>query len=643
MKPQNEPTTLALSIDLRAKLIRTKSLLDHLYEDRELKPGLSLDASKQNRFKHDLIGEIVICTYDKKCYCVSDLLFDKTPANHMIPNKGISHDEYFKKHKNIQLKYPNMAPMVAVMGRQKQMIYFPAELVCINELDASVKGRLPMVAAFSPQDRMEAIEEIKRYFVPGAQKTKGVGGGLLPALGIHIQPQLIKIAVEILPLPAIIAAGMQVPPDKGGSWAPLIEKANYSVNPSEAVKLNVVLVYHKTIRNHRVVYDRIRDYINKLNASYRFTEAPHSLIEVGDNQAHWGAVERHFSSKVPQNVFVVDLCKPLRGQQYDQAYSVVKHILAKSGYLSQFVNFQTYNHDQPQDPHKSNTILQNVARQILSKCGYRVWWVNIPRSIPLPTLFIGIDVFHAPRKYDAKTKERKAKESVVAIVVQVIRSHDPKVNKQVEIYSKTFRRASGLEVNVGPNLKTTVEEALRILKVSPLSCVVWRDGVSDQMCNPVAKDEIDNLRKAFNSSKMIGLPTDKPPPSVALSYMVVQKRIATKLFTANGQALPCGALVTSLQGLEHATFYINGTAPKFSTPKPARFVILQMDPAFGPKKKVMAELSWALCHDYPNWTGPIKLPSPTQYAHILAELAGNFSDNGDAIDAAAYANKIYFL
>jgi hypothetical protein len=231
----------------------------------------------------------------------------------------------------------------------------------------------------------------------------------------------------------------------------------------------------------------------------------------------------------------------------------------------------------------------------------------------------------------------------VAIVVQVIRSHDPKQNKKVEIYSKTFRRKSGLEMDVGPNLKTTVEEALRIIKVDPLSCIVWRDGVSDQMMRPVATDEIKNLRQAFAGSKVIGLATEKPPPPVALSYMVVQKRIATKLFTASGEALPCGALVTSLQGTDYATFYINGTAPKFSFPKPARYTIVQMDAQFGSRKKVLAELSWALCHDYSNWTGPIKLPAPTQFAHRLAELAGGFPDNGDAINAVAYVNKIYFI
>jgi len=72
-----------------------------------------------------------------------------------------------------------------------------------------------------------------------------------------------------------------------------------------------------------------------------------------------------------------------------------------------------------------------------------------------------------------------------------------------------------------------------------------------------------------------------------------------------------------------------------------RFVIADRDPRL--KGVSVSELSWALAHAYPNWTGPIKLPSPVQMAHKLAELAGNFSDCGESIDAKAYANKIYFL
>ena len=59
-----------------------------------------------------------------------------------------------------------------------------------------------------------------------------------------------------------------------------------------------------------------------------------------------------------------------------------------------------------------------------------------------------------------------------------------------------------------------------------------------------------------------------------------------------------------VQGLEHSTFYINGTCPSFATAKPVRFIVAQQSENLS--TEMLAKLSWALCHDYPNWAGPVK-------------------------------------
>jgi len=226
----------------------------------------------------------------------------------------------------------------------------------------------------------------------------------------------------------------------------------------------------------------------------------------------------------------------------------------------------------------------------------------------------------------------------------VIRSHEERENSNVEIYSETFRRGVGQEMDLGEPMMQTVSNALKIFNVHPMSCVVWRDGVGDTAINTVARQEIPAVRRALASLSLTDANATASSAPASLAYVVVQKRIATKFFTTDGRnALPCGSLITSLQGSQHSTFYINGTAPPFSTPKPARFIIASMDEGLGSEDKVISDLSWALCHDYANWTGPIKLPSPVQMAHKLAELAGGFIDCGESIHATKYANKIYFL
>jgi len=643
-KPHGQNMSLTLTVDLRAKVIRTRHLLNQICEDKDpnaCKFNQRDITSAQRKFK----GEVVICTYDKRCYSVVDLDFNNSPATLPVEGLGISHAEYFTKRKNIALKYPNSPPVVAVLGRNNSTIHLPAELVCFNELDPFVKQQLPLIASFKPKERHEAIEEMKRYLTPGAQKTKGTGGGLLPAIGLVLQDKRVKCQVEVLPLPLIKAAGLEIPKDKGSMWAPVMNKANYKVDPGKAIKLNVVLVHHQSLKGDAIkVYDKVRDLVNRFNSTYRFGATPYAIVSAGDVEKHWGAVERHFSQKQPINIFVLDLAKPPRRAALDPAYCVVKKILTSNGYLSQFINFNTYDHGNPRDERKSSTILQGVARQVLSKCGVRVWWVNLPREIPVPTIFVGVDVFHAPRKYSEKEGKRLAKESVAAIIVQVIRSHDEKRNAIAEVYSETFRRKAGQEMELGGCMKTTVSNAMRIMKVNPVSCVVWRDGVGDAAINQVAKQEIPAVRQALGGPTTVGSTAVKIPKAIPLAYIVVQKRIATKFLSLDGErAMPTGSLVIGLQGTEHGTFYIQGTSPPYSTPKPARFIIAQMDKGFGNRKKAIAELSWALCHDYSNWCGPIKLPSPVQMAHKLAELAGGFSDCGDSINHAAFAGKIHFL
>ena len=157
--------------------------------------------------------------------------------------------------------------------------------------------------------------------------------------------------------------------------------------------------------------------------------------------------------------------------------------------------------------------------------------------------------------------------------------------------------------------------------------------MGDSTIAKAAAQEVPDLRDAFMKNQGY---------SPAISYVVCQKRIATKFLTEDGKlGMPAGALINSLQGDDFDTFYINGTSPDYSTPKPVRFVVCNKDPTID--RACLEELTWALCHDYPNWAGPVKLPAPVQMAHKLAELAGGFVDCGESINTRSFTNKIHFL
>jgi hypothetical protein len=583
----------------------------------------------------------------------------------------MSHAEYFEAVKKVDLKFPDARPMVAVLGRNKQTIHLPAELVAGNELDPRVREQLPKVASFQPERRTRAIEKIKAFLIPGAQRTRGAGG-LLPAIGIILESDQLKATAEVLPLPRMIAAGVEVPKAMAENWAPLLSRANFNIDPKRVLTMNVVVFYHSKLRSAAIrVYDLIRDRVNSFKSFYRFGEHPFALQEVGDNGRHWGEVEKYFSQKMPSNIFVLDFVKPLHGS-LDPAYPVIKQMLTAKGYLSQFVNFKTYAHDNPRDERRSQIILQGVARQCLQKAGVsqfelsivgclldkiaanmfcssyrqvRLWWVSIPKSLPLPAVFVGVDVFHAPMVYDQKTKQRGRKASCAAIIVEVIRKGTSD-QSLVEIYSETFKRSGGNEFQLRDALQKTVANALKILDVNPMSAIVWRDGIAESSFSRAAQEEIAGIRQGLlNQGSTVGGELQRgqqPQPPVSLAYIVCQKRIDTKFLTLDGKyGAPSGTLVKEIQGLQYDTFYINGRAPPFSTPKPVRYIVVEKDK--GLSNLALEELTWGQCHSYPNWTGPIKVPSTCQMAHKLAELAGSFADCGESISSARFKNKIHFL
>jgi hypothetical protein len=268
----------------------------------------------------------------------------------------------------------------------------------------------------------------------------------------------------------------------------------------------------------------------------------------------------------------------------------------------------------------------------------RLWWVEVPKSLPLPAVFVGIDVFHAPVVYDPRTKQKGRKSSVAAIIIQVI-DKGTATNTEFRIYTKSFRKEGGQEYELGDALKETMREAIHALSVKPASVIVWRDGIAETAISQ-ASEEIAGVRAGLSSTIVGTEPSAGSLPPLA--YIVCQKRISTKLLTRDGKhAAPSGTMVSTLQGLQHQTFYINGRAPPFSTSKPVRFFCVERDSRLN--SVPLGALTWSQCHDYPNWAGPVKVPAVCQMAHKLAELAGGMFDGGESIDAQGYTNRVHFL
>ncbi|GKY93658.1 hypothetical protein MPSEU_000333200 [Mayamaea pseudoterrestris] len=623
---------LVLTLDLRAKVIRNLSLLDEINPDGR---NTQFTMQEQNAERRKWVGQVVIYTREKRCYTVADLDFGNSANTLLIPGTRTTHAAYFRS-KGVQLVHPNAIPMVTVPGRRNENIFLPPELITGNELDATVKERLPQIASFKPERRREEIDAISRFLIPGAQSTRN-RSGLLPAIGINLADRRLVVSATVVPAPQLIVAGIEV---SGSNFGNTVIKAQFKVQPKKENELNVIIFRNRSLdeRTSMAVYGQIRNLVNGFSTTYRMGDRPKKIVDAGVNEgSHQQAMTQELSQKLPPNTFFLDFVRPARST-LDPAYPIVKWLLAKGGHLSQFVNFKKMAHGSPNaDAKKSGQILQGVARQILQKCGVRLWWTNIPKELPLPCLFLGVDVFHAPMAYNATTRRRERKASCAAVIVEII---DEKDKKKANIYSKPFKRIAGQEYQLADALKETISKAIRLLKVEPKSVIVWRDGIGESAFDQHAGEEIEGIRQGL-AGDVVGKAKSKPIP---LSYIVCQKRISTKFLVEQGgntYGAPVGTLVDSIEELNYPTFYLNGTAPPFSTPKPTRFTVIQKDEDL--VRLDLKRLSHGQCYDYPNWTGPIKVPATVQMAHKLAELAGMFSDSGEMVNDEKYAGRPFFL
>lgn len=269
---------LELTVDLRAKVVRTASVLDQLYDGRD-PYNYRFNPREQDDLRRRFKSEVVIYMTDKRCYSVVDLIFEHSPDTLMVDGIGISHTAYFRERKDTMLKYPGCVPMVAVLGRRNQTIFLPPELIAFNELHPHVKQKLPSIASFPPEDRNKCIEKIRQFLIPGAQRSRGISG-LLPALGITLKNDRLSAKAEVLAMPTLFAAGLRLPNDQGENWTNSLRSAKFNVNPNHVINLNVVLICNSSIRPN-AVYATIRDMVNKFNTRYRFGRDPYCVLDAG--------------------------------------------------------------------------------------------------------------------------------------------------------------------------------------------------------------------------------------------------------------------------------------------------------------------------------------------------------------------------
>jgi len=116
-----------------------------------------------------------------------------------------------------------------------------------------------------------------------------------------------------------------------------------------------------------------------------------------------------------------------------------------------------------------------------------------------------------------------------------------------------------------------------------------------------------------------------------ITLVIVNKRIIQSFFVVDGTGRlsnpPSGCIIdcdlvesscAQSQGSSEFDFFLTPVMGTQGCMRPTHFFV-PLDQS-NLTKLELQELTFALCHYYFNWAGPIKVPAPCMYAHKIADL-----------------------
>jgi len=252
---------------------------------------------------------------------------------------------------------------------------------------------------------------------------------------------------------------------------------------------------------------------------------------------------------------------------------------------------------------KINSKLGGVNHVLASSCR--------PSMLKRPIMIMGADVSHPAPEH------RGMKPSIASVVA----SMDPRAtNYEVEVRIQDMGLVSTQEV-IQDMKKVTKNLLLKFYNQNggrkPEKIVMYRDGCSEGQFLMVLAKELVAMREACTE-----IQADYKP---AITFVVVQKRHHTRFFPTDNNKYKNGNVLAGTvvdQGINHPTegdFYLVSHEGIQGTSRPCHYHVLWDDSNFHADD--LEILSYYLCHLYSRCTRSVSIPTPTYYAHLVADRA----------------------
>ncbi|CAF0730721.1 unnamed protein product [Adineta steineri] len=601
---------LMMNVDLSHKVINNVSIYQRL---QNIFAQFQEYKLAQDTAMRELVGQIIITTYNHKTYKIDDIAWDKTPEMTFSKRDGkdVSLIDYYQERYQLKIGDNTQPLLVSKPSRQNRRAGITGPILLIPEFcretgisdsmrnDFNLMKELASYTHIEPTPRYQSLIDMvntintsprcRQYM---SKWNLRLDDNLVDLEGRTLEPETINYSDRSVRYKQQEAdwsrdgrSCRHIKPGNLDKWLVVYEGKQKPI----ASELINTLYNVCTPMGMRVEYPEVAELQN---------DRPETYLK---------ALEQYCLNQ--QYNLVLCVLSNNRKDRYD---ALKKFLCKDTGIPSQMVLLKTLN-----KRGQLMSVATKIGIQISAKLGGEIWSVPIPSK---SLMIIGIDSYH----------DKKRKQVSIAAFVATTNPQCTSYYSRIIMQTTTQELVDGISVCIRDALKAFFLQNNSM----PERIVIYRDGVGDGQLQAVYEHELPQIEETFSKVQ------EGYAPKWAM--IIVKKRGCSRFFSKNTNQLynpPPGTIIDhTITHQNWFDFYLISQCARQGTAAPTHFNVIWDRTTF--KVDHIQRLTFKLCHLYYNWPGTIRVPMVCQYAHKLAYLVGQSLHQDFHHDLS---NKLFYL
>lgn len=582
---------LRLLVDYSTRIIHESSVWDDVNYYRRQK-----NMHDEEIIDNFIKGRSVWTSYgSQKSYKIDDVLTNQTILSKFPNPEYKSYQDYFLKKYKINLKDPKQFLLVhkSIIKDRDQfgnvtekinIVILPSEIVRATGIPEEERGNYQVMKAFAeytclpPDLRFEKINDLVSTL------NKGENDEIKK---VKVDPMKMVINEKANLVPGMFLPKPRIMMSKTNGSVPAKDKIDLKSLYESVPLKNWVVVYEPYMeKNLDAVIDNLVSSANRFKINMSDPTSVFLLPKSGKP----ADLEKDMAKA--KNFTKPDIIFFLIGKRgATRIYQNMKAYYTKLGIPLQF--FVSFNQNRDQKP---NSKYSNLVLQMVNKLGSNLWCIDRTMA---QGLVLGVATCNASKGRSITTSASQYS------------TNFSKIYSTSRLLNDQSKPAVGKSVG-----DSTVEHVRNYIKQNgkmAKNLVIYRQGTSEGQIDNVVREEVQQVVNLLQNE----FGDQRPRILMAVVTKKIDDRFAVR---AGGIMNPdCGLIVEDVVvKTDYANFFMVAQFVNQGSANPTHYAIVynETEISMGDLQSLTYDLCWA----YTNWMGPIKVPSPLQYANKLSQL-----------------------